>query len=326
MLLINRRTLILSLALCAAFAAGGQKDAGNGSPTLLGPDDSITIVALNCEEISKDWRIGATGDVTLPMIGRVHLSGLTVDQAEREVAGRLRRYLKDPQVTLYATELRSRPITVAGAVEKPGRYQIASTNTTLFDALVMAGGPKNPGNTVTIRRSMEAGGIDGDDVKTDKDGSYTLLEVDLKEVIDGPNGPGTKANLRVQPYDVVTVAAAAAPRYVHVVGEVNRPGSVELVTQDTVSLMKVIAVAGGLSHTASASNTLIMHVSPEGVQTSTAIVNVKRIMEGKSKDLDLIAGDIVMVPSSKAKVFSQMFTSSAVNAALTSAFYVLAKF
>ena len=49
---------------------------------VLGPDDSINVLALNCEEISKEWRIGATGDVTFPMIGRIHLAGLTVDQVD----------------------------------------------------------------------------------------------------------------------------------------------------------------------------------------------------------------------------------------------------
>lgn len=297
---------------------------------VLGPDDSINVLALNCEEISKEWRIGATGDVTFPMIGRIHLAGLTVDQAEAEIAAHAKRFIKDPQVTVYATELRSRPITVAGAVEKPGRYQMSQT-TTLFDAIIQAGGPKNPGSTVTVKRSTKAGAmlslqVSAEEIKTDKDGYYTMAEFDMKAVVDGPQGPGPKADFKLQPYDVITVSPAGAPRYVHIVGEVNRPGSVELVSQDSVSLMKVVAVAGGLSHTAASGSALIMHISAEGTQTSTAIVNVKKIMEGKSKDLDLIAGDIVMIPSSKTKVFSQMFTSTALNAGLSSVMFTLARF
>lgn len=293
--------------------------------TLLGPDDSVHVLALNCEEISKEWRIGATGDVTFPLIGRQHLAGLTVEQAEQLLASKLKRFLHDPQVSVYPAEQRSRPITVAGAVDKPGRYQMAP-GTTLFDALVIAGGPRNAGAKVTVRRKVELGGLAGEDVKTDKDGAFTLAEFELRDVTDGPDGPGRHAQFRLQPFDVVTVAPAAAPRFVHIVGEVNRPGSVELVSQDTVSLMKLIAVAGGLSHTASASNALIMHVSPEGNQTSTAIVNVNKVMAGKAKDLDLMSGDIVLIPSSKAKVFSQMFTSTAMNAGLTTAIYTLARF
>jgi polysaccharide export outer membrane protein len=327
---LNAITVILWALSLAAGVAAEQRDVPPESVTrsvaVLGPDDSITVLALNCEELSKDWRIGATGDVTFPMIGRLHLAGMTIEQAESEISIRLKKYLRDPQVTVYPSELRSRPITVAGAVDKPGKYQITATSTTLFDALVMAGGPKNAGVKVTVKRSEKEGGIAGPEVKTDKDGAFDMAEFDLKSILDGPDGPGAKANFKLQPFDVITVAPAAAPRYVHVVGEVNHPGSVELVTQDTVSLMKLIAVAGGLNNVAGASNTLIMHISPEGVQTSTAIVNLKMIMAGKSKDLDLIAGDIVMVPSSKAKVISQMFAGTAMNAGLTTAIYTLAKF
>jgi len=315
---------LILLFLGAALHAQTANRSEYGT-TVLGPDDSITLLALNCEEISKEWRIGANGDVTFPLIGRVHLEGSTIDQAEQEIATRLAKYVKNPQVTVYPAELRSRPITVAGAVEKPGRYQLSPTITTLFDAIVLAGGPKNAGSTVTVKRAAGAAMLDGE-IKMDKDGFYKLVEVDLKEVMDGPNGPGPKAALKLQPFDVITVAPAAAPRYVHIVGDVNHPGSVELVSQDTVSLMKLVAVAGGLTHTSSAGNTLILHVSPEGIQTSTAIVNLSKIMQGKSKDLDLISGDIVMVPSSRIKSFGSMFTSTAVNAGLTTAIYTLARF
>jgi polysaccharide biosynthesis/export protein len=311
--------------LCTLSAFGFADDVAaplrpDGTASVLGPDDSITVLALNCEEISKEWRLGPTGDVTFPLIGRMHLAGLTMEQAEREIAVQLKRFLKDPQVTVYAAELRSRPVTVAGSVEKPGRYQLSSA-TTLMDALVAAGGTKNPGSVVTLRRSAKAGVLPGKDLKSDADGTFTMAEFELKSVVDGPDGPGPQANFKLQPFDVVTVAPASAPRYVHVVGEVNRPGSVELVTQDSVSLMKVIAVAGGLSKTAQPKNALIMHVGPEGTQTSTAIVDLRKVMEGKSKDLDLISGDILMIPSSRAKVISQALTSTAMSAGLTSAIY-----
>jgi len=316
---LNAATLLpLALVFASGLAAQSnvRAESVGRSVAALGPDDSITVLALNCEEISKDWRIGVTGDVTFPMIGRVHLAGMTIEQAESEISIRLKKYLKDPQVTIYPSEQRSRPITIAGAVDKPGKYQITATFTTLFDALVMAGGPKNAGPTVTVKRSVKEGGIAGPGVKRDMAGTFDMAEFDLKSIMDSSDGPGSKANFKLQPFDVITVTPATAPRTVYVVGQVNRPGSVDLVTQETVSLMKVIAVAGGLSNIAAADNTMIMHISTEGVQTSTAIVKLKMIMSGKAKDLDLIAGDIVVVPSSKAKVISQMFTGTALNAVI----------
>lgn len=324
------RALAVVLAAALAGPTGAQttpapvKTSGH-SPVILGPDDSIQVLALNCEEISKEWRVGATGDVNFPLIGRVHIAGLTVEQTEQAIAKRLARFLNDPQVTVYAAEVRSSPVTVVGAVDKPGRYQIAN-GSTLFDVLVQAGGPKNAGPTVVVKRSLSRGRLTGPTVKIDPDGQYALAEFEMKNVMDGPEGPGSRSDFKLEPYDVVTVSPAETGRYVHITGEVNRPGNVELVTQDSVSLMKVIAMAGGLSRTASPKKTVIMHITAEGVQTSTSVVDVKKIMEGKSKDLDLTAGDIVLVPSSKAKTLTVMLTSTALSAGLTSAIYSLGRF
>lgn len=322
---------LASVVVSALIGAGvilhaqSPQQAKERLPTLLGPDDSITVLALNCEELSKEWRIGATGDVSFPLIGRLRMAGLTLEQAEQLIATRLKRYLNDPQVTVYAAELRSSPVTVAGAVEKPGRYQVSSAST-LFEVLVQAGGPKHTGSSVVVKRSLQRGGIAGPDVKLDKDGQYALAEFEMRAVMDGPDGPGPKADFKMQPYDVVTVSPAPGGRYVHITGEVNRPGSVELATQESVSLMKVIAVAGGFSRNASASKTVIMHVTPEGIQTSTATVDVKKIMAGKSRDLDLTAGDVVVVPSSKGKTITQLLAGTAVTAGLTAVIYSIRRF
>ncbi len=317
---------LLPLLLLPAFAvAQTAVPSTEKGDALLGPDDSITVLVLNCEEISKEWQIGATGDVSFPLIGRLHLAGLTREHAEALIAGKLARYVKDPQVTVHTTTLRSRPFTVAGAVEKPGRYQMSSP-TTLLDALVLAGGPKNAGSTVMVKRSMAAGPIQAPGVKVDKDGEYALVEFDLKSVMDGPNGPAPVADFQLQPLDVVTVSPSTAPRLVHIVGEVARPGAIELVTQETMSLMKLIAVAGGLTNTASTGNALIMHINADGIQTATGVVNVKRIMQGKVKDLDLIAGDIVLIPSSRVKSLSSMLTSTGMNAGLTTAIFMLGRY
>jgi polysaccharide biosynthesis/export protein len=320
----------LTAVVCGVFSSSelvtGQTQPGTArNGIVLGPDDSITILALNCEEISKEWRIGSTGDVTFPMIGRLHLEGTTVEQTEQEIASRLKRFLHNPQVTVYASEIRSRPVTVAGAVEHPGKYQISSSST-MLDVLTQAGGPRNAGPTLTLRRKIEDGTIDGTDVKVDKEGVYMTAEFELKSLIDGPGVPGQLADTRVKPFDIITVSPAAPPRYVHIVGEINRPGSVELVSQKTVSLMKVVAVAGGLSRVAAPGSTMILHVNAEGVQTSTAIVDLKKIMTGKSKDLDLIDGDIVLVPSSRAKVLSEVITGSVLTSGLNTAFLTLARF
>ena len=107
---------------------------------VLGPDDQITLLASDAEEISgKPMRIDMKGNLNLPLAGRVHAAGLTAEQLEAELEGKLKRYVKDPDVVVSITEFRSQPISVLGAVAKPGIHQLEGRKT-LFEVLSLAGG------------------------------------------------------------------------------------------------------------------------------------------------------------------------------------------
>jgi len=116
------------------------------SAAVIGVDDVVTIAALNSDEISKAWRVAASGDLTLPILGRVRAAGLTEAQLEQELTIRLKEFVRVPQVTVFISEFHGHPATVSGAVEKPGVVQLKGS-TTLFEALVLAGGPKEAGPT-----------------------------------------------------------------------------------------------------------------------------------------------------------------------------------
>src|SRR5436305_1588962 len=100
--------ILLAMSLLAGIIAGSEVNRGR-----IGPDDTVTISALNVEEISKAWRVGVSGELNLPMVGRVKAAGLTVDQLEAEISSRLKQYVKDPQVTIYVSDFKSHPVTVS---------------------------------------------------------------------------------------------------------------------------------------------------------------------------------------------------------------------
>ena len=316
------------LVLIAALDSAGQEPEtriavdSQMKRTIIGPDDTISITALNCEEISKSWRVSTSGELNLPLAGRIQAGGMTVEQLEQEVTMRLAKYLREPQVSLFVTEFRSQPVTVTGAVDKPGTLQLGGSRT-LFEVLVMAGGPKEAGPTVTIKRGTDHGPLNVPGSRMDTDGTYRFADVDLTEVM---TGRGDLANIHVEPYDVITVSHVKTARMVQISGEVYRPGSVELVVQDTVSLKKVLAVAGGLTSDANGGKTMIVHISPEGLQTSAAVVDVPKIMAGKAKDLELMNGDIVIVPTSGWKVAMKTASTSAITGGVFTAVNILAKF
>lgn len=284
----------------------------------IGPDDTIAIQALGAEEISRSWRVNSSGDLNLPMIGRMSVAGMTVDQLEVAVTERLRRYVKAPQVSAYIAESRSRPVVVTGAVLQPGSFQLDGP-ATLFDMIVRAGGAKDPNGTVSLVRNKDKGAIPYPQAHVADDGQFEVADLSLKQVLDAHS---REANLAIQPFDRITVAPPRQPQLVYIAGEVTRPGAVELVAQDVVSLMKLVAVGGGLTRTAAPSRAIVTHVNAAGVQTSIAKINLKKIMKGQAKDLELMPGDIVFIPSSGLTAFLQ---SSSISA-LTAGLYILARF
>ncbi len=259
---------------------------------MIGPDDALDIIAIDLDKVSKQYRVGKSGDLNLPMpLGRIHAAGKTVGELEAELTPLAGKYVKEPHVSVHLVELRSQPVTVEGSVDKPGVYQIAQIagKKTIYDVLLMAGGPiKGAGQTVTIRRNSERGAFDIPGVKQYADGENNSIDLDLVEVM---SSRGEQANLEILPHDTILVSAAKLPRYVQITGEVLRPGAVELVTKDAVSLSLVVAIAGGTTPLASKGNTLIWHINEDGVRSGQGIViDLKKIETGEALDLSLTAG------------------------------------
>ena len=308
---VARSIRLAAVLLFAAYALSALE-------IKIGAEDTITITAVDAEEISKSWRVSASGDLNLPMIGKVHVAGLTVEQAEQRIADLLRRYVKQPHVILFVSEFRSQPVTVTGAVARPGKLQMEGAMT-LLDVIARAGGPKDAGPTVTVTRSATFGPIGYPGAHPEQDGRYNVVELKLSDVMDG-RGPAS--TLALKPDDVVYLSEQKQPKMVHISGEVNKPGAVELVIQDRISIKKVVALAGGFTRTASPAKTMIVHVNDAGVQTSAAMIDLKKMMDGRIKDLELTPGDIVMVPSSQLMTFVQAASMSAI----TTGIFILGKY
>lgn len=128
-----------------------------------------------------------------------------------------------------------------------------------------------------------------------------------------------------QANDVITVAARQ-PRLVYVMGEVVRPGSVELVNADTVSITKVMAAAGGFNRLASPGRAVVRKIGADGKAGETATINLSKILDGKAADLELTEGDVLIIPSNQFMSYLQAVSMTAVNAGVFSGFQVLARY
>src|SRR5579884_1999149 len=157
-----------------ALQSGTQTQSGY----ILGPDDSLKIWALGVDEITdKPVRIDTSGFLDLPLIGRVHAAGLTVNQLEGNLIQRLSSEIRDPRVSVEVVDFGSQPVTVIGAVTQPGVHQLQGRKT-LAEVLSLAGGLKDDcGPKINISRSLKWGAIPLPNAKNDSTGKFSIADV-----------------------------------------------------------------------------------------------------------------------------------------------------
>lgn len=130
----------------------------------LAPLDTVTINVFQVGDLSKDYAIDQSGQLTMPLLGRVTATGLTTDELADKIAKGLNaKYLRDPNVTVTLKESLSRVFTVDGSVRQPGMYQLNSSMS-LVQAIAVAKGVDDLANphrvaifrTIAGRRSAAA--------------------------------------------------------------------------------------------------------------------------------------------------------------------------
>jgi polysaccharide export outer membrane protein len=291
----------------AAAAPDASPAPTNVTSYVLGPEDQITVRVFAADDIpDKPVQIDNDGSVTLPMIGRVHAAGLTVEQLQANLVTAYKKYFKDPQVTVQVNDFRSQPVSVAGNVTTPGVVQLRG-NRNLMEVIGQAGGLRaDAGDSVLITRNLIEGPLPVPGAFTDPTGKYSVAHIDIRAVMSGkdPNG-----NIMIKPHDVITVPRA---RLVYVLGNVTRPGGYVMTENETMSLTQAIALAGGWDHSASLSGARILRA--DGGPTREQIpANVKKIMENKAPDLQMRPDDILYIPNSLTKQVSARGVEAAIG-------------
>ena len=125
------------------------KPSGETSQYIIGAADVIRINVWKNNDLSQTVTVGPDGFVSLPLLGDVHVAGMTASQLAEELAGRFNGYVVSAQVTVSLVEIRSRQIYVMGQVGKPGSYPLIGPLTVL-QAIAQAGGL----NTFAHRKSV----------------------------------------------------------------------------------------------------------------------------------------------------------------------------
>lgn len=109
-------------------------------PYVIGPSDQLSIDVFGIDELSKNVTVDLTGQIALPLIGSLKVSGMTTDELTAELAVKFRSaHVRNPQVTVNIVTAASQVITVDGSVTTPGIYPLLG-RMSLMRAIARASG------------------------------------------------------------------------------------------------------------------------------------------------------------------------------------------
>lgn len=244
----------------------------------IGPKDLLEITVFGLPELSQTVRVSEDGSITMSLLGRVEVSGLTAQELEKKLASILdKQYTKEARVTVFIKEYQK--VSVIGAVGRPGMYELVGP-TTLLQAIAQAGGlTAQAMNELFVYR-------------IGKDGKQTTIAIKVEELMTSGN---QDLNIELQPKDVVTVPIDQMLN-VFVYGEVKTPGAIPFLRSKKITLLQAIAQAGGPTEWAKKSKVMIKRKDNKTGKEMKINVNLKNMITGKIADIVLEEGDVVIVP------------------------------
>lgn len=280
MLEMKRLASLLFLVVLAAWPLLAAQDA----PPLqvndyrIGPKDLLEITVFELPELNQTVRVSEDGSITLSLLGKVDVAGLTAQELEKKLAGLLdKQFTKGAHVTIFIKEYQK--VSVMGAVGRPGQYEMVGP-TTLLQMIAQAGGlTAQATNELFIYRSGP-------------DGRQTRIAVKVEDLMSNGN---QDLNMQLQPKDIVVIPIDQT-QTVFVYGEVKSPGAIPFQSSKKITLVQAIAQAGGTTEWAKKGKILIKRMDKRTGKEVRFRVNLKDMVSGKTNDLVLEQGDVVIVP------------------------------
>ncbi|MES2403263.1 MAG: XrtA/PEP-CTERM system exopolysaccharide export protein [Pseudomonadota bacterium] len=189
---------LLLLAACTTMPASNEAPPVTAHPEAvanyhIGVDDQLQVTVWQNPELSVSVPVRPDGKITVPLIGDVEAGGQTPTQVSNEIQEKLKAYVRDPQVAVIVTQLRSHEyltrVSVTGAVQHPVSAPYHQ-GMTVLDAILAAGGVNvyaAADDTVLYRKA-------GDGTKA--------YRVRLDKILQSGD---LATNYPLQPGDVITV-------------------------------------------------------------------------------------------------------------------------
>jgi polysaccharide export outer membrane protein len=301
------RAMTFCFLLCALIMAGKAQQSSAVAPDpvpplRIGSGDLIEVSMFENPDLSGRYRVDEMGDIAVPLIGRVHVDGMTAAEAATKIE---QLYVEgqillpaDSHATVFISEYATQGVTINGEVKLPGVYPALGVHK-LNDLIAAAGGvtqfaashvvithKEDPGNPTTVEYNPSA----------------------LKPIIP---------DVQILPGDSILIPRAGV---VYVGGNVNKPGAYVLDGRRPLTVEEVMALAGNGGHASAMKRVLLVRTLDDGRKESITIP-VNLIYKGKAPDVALIDGDIVYVPTSNGRLVMEQAINSALGIGTSVAVY-----
>lgn len=109
------------------------------SPFTLGPGDEIKIQVWRNDDLNRTVQIDPSGNISLPLAGKIHAAGLSIPQLSEEITVRLSKYIVNPQIDISISDLHSQKVHILGEVNNPGTFPL-NQSMLIYEAIARAGG------------------------------------------------------------------------------------------------------------------------------------------------------------------------------------------
>jgi len=250
--------------------------------TSIAPGDVLDVQVFGEPTLSQQLTVARDGSITMPLVGRVIVRGMSTTQTATTIAVGLKRYLRSPIVQVGIKTEAQYTVLVLGNVKTPGRYTV-QPGSRLSDALAAAGGMGPVSGPLPMAR-VSVGDV--------------IHEVSLDALLRKGD---LSADLPLADAAAIYVPAPATIR-VRVLGAVDHPGVVEVNQGDRLAV--AVAKAGNSPNSNADLNHIRVTRAVPGSAPTVVEVNLYHSLQNGdlSTDLVLQPDDMVFVPEAKRKV------------------------
>ena len=277
----------------------------------IGGGDVLDVSVFGFNNLTANTAVAPDGSVILPLVGRVPVSGMPLEEVQTTLSRRYSQFIRSPQVLVSLKTPSTNRVSVIGEVNKPGTYPLSRRGIMLTDILSEAGGrTPSAGSRIVLLPAPR--------IRTNPPTSSPIPTVSFVGAAPTTPTSGIEVDMEdltgtvdihpllipLAPGDTIIVPEAGT---YEVDGEVVTPGSFKLTGR--TSAIGAIASAKGFTYSADVNSVEVIRDIGAG-QKALVTLDLEEVGLRGARDIRLRNGDLVRVPSHSGRFFKRQIVET----------------